>query len=111
MNLPHHRQITSSQLTDTHWEVIKWTGNVSLLLGTIAMISPTVAAVAVTPWILYLIGNLTWLADSIHTHNKPWIYIASFLAFWDVLVIISRVTGFYIFQVFDPIVHLLNNLP
>lgn len=111
MNLPHHRHLSASVLTDKQWEVIKWTGNMCLLLGTIAMISPTVAATAVTPWVLYLIGNLAWLLDSIHVRSTPWIYIASFLAFWDVILIISRITGFYVFQVFDPIIHILNNLP
>jgi hypothetical protein len=111
MNLPHHRRITASQLTPQQWEVLKWFGNVCLILGTIAMISPQVASTAVTPWMLYLLGNGTWLADSIHTRNKPWIYIAIFLMVWDVLTITTRITGVHVFSVFDPFITFLNILP
>lgn len=75
------------------------------------MISPHAAATAITPWMLYLIGNTTWIADSIHTRNKPWIYIGTFLALWDVLTIITRATGIHIFQMFDPLITFLNILP
>lgn len=98
-------------MTQTHWEIIKWTGNVALLLATFTMISPQVASTAVTPWALFLLGNLIWLADSIHVRSWPWVYIAAFLAMWDMLIIISRLTSTQFFSILDPMITILNTLP
>lgn len=98
-------------MTRTHWEVIKWIGNICLLLSTITMISPHVASTAITPWALFLTGNLIWLADSIHIKSWPWICIAAFLAVWDTIIIISRLTGVQFFAILDKIIPMLDTLP
>lgn len=98
-------------MTQTHWEILKWVGNVALLLATLTMISPHIAATAITPWALFLMGNLIWLADSIHIRSWPWVYIAAFLATWDTLIIISRLTGTEFFSILEPIITIINVLP
>lgn len=137
MNLPHHRnfrhwrfpnlsfsRITpdvvdsrtdvctkSSLITRSRWEAVKWLGNICLLFGTLVMISPVVASTAITPWVLFLLGNLIWLADSIYIRSWPWVYIAGFLATWDTLIIVSRLTGTQFFSILDSLITTLSVLP
>lgn len=125
MNLPHHRKyirgipfyppsstrIAQFTMTQTHWEILKWTGTTLLLLATLVMLSPTVASTAVTPWVIFLASNAIWFADSVHVKSWPWATVALMLGLWDTLIIISRLTGAQFLSILDPFIVMLNVLP
>lgn len=98
-------------MTHSQWETLKWIGNICLLLSTVMMISPHVASSSITPWALFMIGNVIWLADSMHIKSWPWIWIALFLASWDAIIIISRLTGVQLFGILDILTPILNTIP
>lgn len=72
------------------WSIFKWISTTCFIFATISMLSPIVAAQSVFPWILYLVGNVIWLLDSINIKNWPWIYVSLFFVCWNVLLILSR---------------------
>lgn len=111
MNLPHHRRIRASQLTPAQWEAWRWVGNICLMLATLTMVSPHVASAAITPWALFLMGNIIWFIDSVHQKSLPWASIAAFLGLWDILIMTSRLTGIQMFGTMDTLISWLNLLP
>ena len=93
---------------NTRWEVIKWLGNVCYVLSTITMLNPTTASTAVTPWMLFFIGNLIWMLDSWYERNWPWVSLALFFMAWDVVIILTRLYNVTFLQ---PIVNFFNFIP
>lgn len=92
-------------------EALNWLGTGCFLLGTISMVSTHAASVAYTPWLLYMIGNVIWLIDSIRQKQIPWATIAAFFVIWDTLIIASRVIGMQVFDALRPLINILETLP
>lgn len=98
-------------MTRTQWEVLKWAGNIFLLLATLTMMSPHAASSSITPWLLFLMANIIWFADSVHVKSWPWASIAAFLGTWDILIMVSRLTGVQVFSILDPLITIIDKLP
>lgn len=98
-------------MTPSQWNITKWVANVCFLIATIAMLSPNVAATAVTPWAIYLVANCVWMWDSVVAKNWAWVWLATFFCVWDLLLILTRMLGVEFFSVLQPLVHILERLP
>ena len=98
-------------LTPSQWNATKWIANVCFLIATVAMLSPTVAATAITPWAIYLVANGVWMWDSAIAKNWAWVWLAMFFCVWDVLLIVTRLFGFEFFAFLQPLVNILERLP
>lgn len=92
-------------------EILNWFSTSLFVIGTISLISPHVAAVAISPWIAFLIGNIIWLVDAYCNNNKPWIAVSSFFIAWDILLIAARIYGMDVFSFLHPIITILETLP
>ena len=92
-------------------EILNWFSTLLFALGTIALLSPHVASVAITPWIAFLTGNVIMLVDFVRRKNTPWICLTTFFIIWDVLLITSRICGMGVFGFLMPFVSTLNYLP
>jgi len=72
-------------------DAIKWIANAGYLAATLLMVNPQIAAHSVWPWIIYLVANTVWCADSVYSKNTPYIWMSSFFIVWDAVLIFSRV--------------------
>ena len=95
----------------TRREFFNWFGTGNFIVGTMAMISPHVAAVALFPWAAFLIGNVVWLIDSIYNNQRPWIFVSTFFIFWDSLLLASRIWGSEVLAFLQPLIIILEMLP
>lgn len=91
-------------------ETLKWVATACFITATISLLSPTIAAESLFPWIVYLLGNLVWGYDSYRTNNKQWVWVAVFFCIWDALIIVARMTGFEILTHLTPYIQVLENL-
>jgi len=76
-----------------HWEKVKWIINAFYIAATLVMINPELASKSIVPWVLFLIGNIIWMIDSVMLKNIPWIWMAGFFVVWDTILILSRIYG------------------
>lgn len=74
-----------------HWEKVKWVSSMFFLAGTLIMLSPSIAALSILPWVFYMVGNAIWMVDSMIVKNKPWVWMAGFFVIWNIVLILSRV--------------------
>ena len=95
----------------TWWKWVKWSGTASFVISTTIMLSPIAASTAITPWLVYIYGNLVWLIDSHLWKNRPWVAISTFFIIMDVFIIIGRVSGVDVFASISPLIQLLEALP
>ena len=95
----------------TRREVFNWFSTFLFALGTLALLSPHVASVAITPWVVFLTGNVIMLVDSIHRRNTPWVWLSTFFIVWDILLIASRMCSMDVFSFLAPFVSVLDKLP
>ena len=99
------------QKQEKYWGIAKWGANVMFVLATISLLSPTTASHAVTPWLLYLIGNIVWCADSYRHRDWPWVNISAFFIVWDTLILVHRITGGAVLEFTQPLITILEKLP
>jgi predicted membrane protein len=92
-------------------EASKWFGNACFIFGTVSMISVHAASVAITPWLIFLVGNIIWLYDSVRTKNWPWAASAGFFILWDALITASRIYGLDVLFFLQPIITIMEMLP
>ena len=67
------------------------------------MLSPKLAATSVLIWVMALTGNVIWAIDSFKLKNWPWVGLGIFFCTLNILLIWSRVTGFELLTVVQPI--------
>lgn len=92
------------------WEIAKWAAAFLFLLATFIMYSPHLAATSITPWVCYLVGNIIWVADSVHSNNKPWIALGVVFCVLDVIAIYMRILGLEILHYVGPYIKVLENI-
>ncbi len=71
-------------------EIFKWAAAIMFLIATGLMFKRKYAARSTIPWILFFVGNLVWLVDSIVMHNIPWIALSTAFLLLDGGLIIAR---------------------
>ena len=91
------------------WNTLKWFGVVCFSVATMIMLNPNVAATSITPWALYLTGNIIWLVSSF---RSDWALfgLSSFYFTWDIMLVISRYYPDF-FNFAQPIINSLEVLP
>jgi hypothetical protein len=95
-----------SSMPETVWKVLKWFGVACFSLSTIIMLNPHVAATSVSPWALFIVGNVIWASWAF---NRDWALfgLSAFYFTWDVMIFASR----YIPHLFDfaqPIIKMME---
>lgn len=88
-----------------------WFVNAITIFALVAMLSPKVAATAVTPWLAFLVMNVIYSWDAYKAKNWGWASLCIFGIFWDILLIVSRSTQTDVFAFLSPLIKLLENLP
>lgn len=101
----------SQLLRSSFFNYAKWFANVCFALATISLLSPTVAAQSLFPWIAYLMGNSILITDSVYRRNWAWVWMAGFFSVWDILLITTRLFGIKMFGILEPLVKILETLP
>lgn len=89
----------------------KWLANTLFVFAMVSMLSPVVAATAVTPWVVFFLVNLIYLFDATKHKNWPWLSLCVFCGAWDILLVISRIAKTNVFEILAPIVAILEQLP
>lgn len=92
------------------WELSKWVAALFYFIATILMFSPKIAATSILPWSAYLLANVVWTFDSIHSKNWPWVAIAIMFVGLDVTLIYARMVGFDILPYIQPFITIVESL-
>jgi hypothetical protein len=92
------------------WELSKWVASFFYLIATVSMFSPKIAATSTLPWTAYLIANIVWTGDSIHSKNWPWVTIAIMFVLLDILLIYARMVGFDILPYIQPLISIMETI-
>ena len=71
------------------WETMKWLSNLCYVFGTILLLSPHIASIAITPWCIFILGNTVLFVNFIRQRNWPFIVLSIFFFVWDGLIITS----------------------
>lgn len=95
----------------TKRDFFNWISIICFIIGTLSMLSPIAASTLLTPWILFLLGNFIWLADSVHSRKTPYICVSSFFIVWDSLLIVSRIFGPSVLDFLTPLITIIEMLP
>lgn len=93
------------------WQYIQWCSTGGFIVATIIMISPLVAATAITPWIIYFIANGIWLVDSAIRKNIPYVVLSVFFCGWDILLVLSRLYNKDITTLLQPFITIIERIP
>lgn len=91
------------------WEMTKWFSTMCYVFGTMLLLSPVIAATAITPWIIFIIGNTIQFTNFIHQRNIPFMCLSIFFYIWDSLIIVQRLTSNEIFSIITPLITLMEN--
>lgn len=92
------------------WELAKWSASGCFLIALLLFFSPRLAATSTIPWILYLVGNCIWVADSYRAKNTPWVAIGIVFALLDALMIVARIVGFEVLDYINPVTKFVENI-
>lgn len=92
-------------------DIQKWLANTLFVFAMVSLLSPVVAATAVTPWVVFFLVNLIYLFDALKHKNWPWLSLCVFCGAWDILLVVSRITKTNVFEILAPIVAILEQLP
>lgn len=92
------------------WETAKWVAAFCFMAAVMLFFSPRLAATSTIPWILYLIGNIIWVADSYRARNIPWTAIGVIFSLLDALMIVARIVGFEVLDYISPVVSFMEKL-
>lgn len=95
-------------MTNKIWEALKWISNLCYMFGTILLLSPAIAAHAITPWCIFIVGNIVLFINFIHQRNLPFICLSIFFFMWDGLIITSRLTGTEYLSLLLPFISILE---
>lgn len=95
-------------MTQTHR---KWIANAMMVTAMIAMLSPTAASTAVSPWVLFVWVNIIYGYEAVVSRDWPWFWLCLFCGSWDALILFARITESSVFGFLDPLVALLSQLP
>lgn len=96
-------------INNKYWESLKTVCTICYILGTIMLLSPKIAAEAITPWSIFLVGNSIQFTNYILQRNIQFMVLSIFFFIWDTLIIISRLTGTKYLDVFIPLLTILEN--
>jgi hypothetical protein len=91
------------------WRVLEWFGVACFSFSTLIMLNKHVAAFAVTPWILFIVGNIIWIGSTFR-RDYPMFSLCLFYFTLDCLITISRYYPHF-FDLIQPILTLLDTLP
>lgn len=91
------------------WELMKWISAICYVCGTVLLLSPKIAATAITPWSIFLIGNTVQFINFLKQRNTAFICLSIFFFCWDAITITSRLTGIEYFSILMPLITLLEN--
>ena len=92
------------------WSAVTWGGVACSMLACVTLLSPVIASQSLAPWILYSVGNLILLVDSVINRQIPWIAVTVFFSVWNVLILLSRAMGIHILQPIMPLVQQLEQI-
>ncbi len=92
------------------WDVIKWFGAICFLIATVILLSPKIAATSSIPWIVFLLGNIAWVADMIRTNNTPWVVVGVIFVALDVAFIWARMVAFNIEHYIQPLLEVMEKM-
>ncbi|MGZ8924576.1 MAG: hypothetical protein ACXW2E_01705 [Nitrososphaeraceae archaeon] len=99
-------------MSNKTWEGLKWFSNICYVIGTILLISPTLASTAITPWCIFILGNSILFVNFVIQRNIPFICLSIFFFVWDSIIILSRLSGIEYLNFLFPFIQLLeNNIP
>lgn len=90
------------------WEAAKWVAAICWLLATALLLSPKIAAESLVPWILFLVGNLIWVADNIRLRNIQWTIPGGMFVILDVALIWTRYSHEDITTYIQPILTIME---
>jgi hypothetical protein len=93
-------------MTETIWKVLKWFGVFCFSLSTLIMLNPHVAATSITPWALFIVGNIIWVCWA---YKKDWALfgLSSFYLTWDIMLFASRYMP-HLFDSVQPIIKMME---
>lgn len=82
------------------WVYVTWLSAVFIAVATVSLLSPSIAATSIIPWLLFFAANVTWVVDmlSVHVKSWPWIALGTFCMLWDVLIVFSRLQDFPVLE-------------
>jgi len=92
------------------WEILKWGSTLCYVIGTMLLLSPYIASVCITPWIIFIMGNTIQFTNFVHQKNIPFICLSVFFYFWDSLIIVSRLTNIEYFSIIMPLITTLERI-
>lgn len=93
------------------WESIKWFAAACFIAAVVLLFSPKIAATAITPWILYIIGNGIWAIDAYRGKNIPWMVLAFVFIAIDALILYARLFNLEILDYIKPFIHFFEIIP
>ncbi|PPD54350.1 MAG: hypothetical protein CTY12_03400 [Methylotenera sp.] len=97
-------------MSNSKWEILKWLSNLCYVFGTVLLLSPKIAATAITPWCVFILGNTVLFVNFIKQRNWPFVCLSIFFFGWDIITIISRLTGFEYFSIILPYIQYLEKI-
>ena len=89
-------------------ETLKWFSNICYMFGTILLLSPKIAATAITPWCIFILGNTVLFANFINQRSWPFICLSIFFFIWDGIIIMSRLSGIEYLDFLIPFLSILE---
>lgn len=97
-------------MSEKTWEGLKWCSNVCYIIGTILLLSPVIAATAITPWCMFLLGNSVLFVNFINQRNWPFVCLSIFFFVWDTITITSRLIGIEYLSILLPYIQTLEKV-
>lgn len=95
-------------MSKQYWEAAKWFSNICYVLGTIMLLSPILASQAITPWCLFIMGQVVLFINFIQQRNWSFVALSVFFFVWDTLIIIQRLTLSDFFSIITPLLTFLE---
>lgn len=95
-------------MSNIYWEAAKWFSNICYIMGTIMLLSPTLASTAITPWCLFIMGQVIICTNFVCQRNWSFVVLSVFFFIWDTLIIIQRLTSSDLFITITPILSFLE---
>lgn len=98
-------------MTSRFWQTLRWIAIFGFVFSTIMMLSPHAASISITPWILYIVGNLVLTLAAFTAADWPLFTLCLFYFILDVLILLTRVGNYHLFDTIQPLLTILDKLP
>jgi hypothetical protein len=98
-------------VSDTIWNVLKWVAVLLLMFATTILLSPHVAATAITPWAIYIVGNVIWMTYAYRQRDWALISTCAYYFAIDTVIVYSRMFDPHLLASLQTVLSVLDKLP